>query len=396
MKPESEESDSLNDVSYAELVAACVGARATERDRSWPTTHTLFCDETGNSGGRFYDPEQPIYAEGGWLVPNAAKQRLADTFSEIEKQHGYTAKTKGTRIKDSASGRACMVAVAEMLGHEAIPFFYLVEKRYFICAKAVETYFDPKYNLSVDPMETFDPSIRKLRADLLYRASDTVIAAFADAFRREDATEIAKTGEAWANSMADVRENGLAMQIRVSLPTIQGHMAREFAKVRATGLPKGYATLNAPSLAQTFQLIERSSPPCDLVHDHCDSLAGIYRYFFDRYRNAQHDLLPKLDGSAEIFGFRRLNSLVFGDSETTPLLRACDYLLAACADFAKRTVSGDEIPADLRAVASYGLERMMTMAAGQDPEPHAERQIGELMASDAWIDRVAQAYFHHE
>lgn len=382
-------------VSYAEAVAAYIGSRCdVGAARSWPTTHTLFCDETGNSGSRFNDPDQPLYAEGGWLVPHAACARLAGEFAEIETRFGYTPKTKGTRIKDSATGRSCIAAALEMLARDATPFFYVVEKRYFICAKAVETYFDPKYNPSIDPVETFDPRLRTLRADLLYGAPDAVVAAFADSFRQEDHVAIARIGADWANAMAACRQLGLATQLRVSLPMIAGHMEREFAKLRTTGLPKGYATLNAPSLAQAFQLIERSSPPCDMIHDQCDSLAAIYRYFFDRYRNAEHDVLPKLDGSGEIFGFRRLNSLSFGDSEMLPLLRASDYLLASCVDLCKRAVNREEIPVELRDASQHGLARMMNMAAGHHSDVRTSGQIGEIMASDMWISQVAESFFN--
>jgi hypothetical protein len=47
---------------------------------------TVFCDETGNSGTRFFSPDQPAYAEGGWFVgraegPSRRGQTLHDAFA---------------------------------------------------------------------------------------------------------------------------------------------------------------------------------------------------------------------------------------------------------------------------------------------------------------------------
>src|SRR4051812_44633306 len=111
---------------------------------------TVFCDETGNSGTRFFSPEQPVYAEGGWFVRNEHRSELETAVLELEKEHGFNPQSKGTRLKDSPSGRRYLAAVLNKVGQSATPFFYLVEKRYFICAKAVWTYFDPSYNPTID------------------------------------------------------------------------------------------------------------------------------------------------------------------------------------------------------------------------------------------------------
>jgi len=380
-------------VTYAETVAAFVGDRVLTA-KHWPTTHTLFCDETGNSGSKFYLPDQPIYAEGGWLVAHGRRAPLEATILEIEQRFRFTPKTKGTKLKDSAGGRKYLATVLAAVGRAATPFFYLVEKKYFICAKAVSTFFDPNYNRAVDSIETFDPRILKLRADTLYLAPEAVFVAFAEAFRQQDPAKVTSAGQMWAKALADRGEAGLAMQLRSGLSELPRHLQNEFSVLAAAGLPRGWDSLNAPSVAQVFQLIERTGPPCDLVHDQCESLADSYRYFFDRYRNATPAVLPRLDSSGEIFGFQRLNSLTFGDSESLPLLRASDYLLASCVDFARRAIAQEEISAELRSCAAHGLGRMMTEARGAEPDPAVAGQIGEIMASDVWINRVALRFSH--
>lgn len=379
---------------YAATVAAFVGDRGAS-DRRFLTKHTLYCDETGNSGSRFYTPDQPVFAEGGWLVPHDKRAELETTILEFESRSPFGARSKGTRLKDSPAGRAYLRTVLAAVNRVATPFLYIVEKKYFICAKAVETYFDPNYNPTIDPLETHDPTTRKLRADLLHSAPDEVVAKFADAFRAQDAAGLTAVGLLWARALMERREAGLAMQLRACLPGLTANMSEEFRRLREKNLPRGWDSLNAPSVAQVFQLIERSAPPCDLLHDQCDSLASSYQYFFELYRNAAPDVLTRLDGTPEFFGFQRLNSLSFGNSEMLPLIRACDFLVATCVDFARRALAGEEIPAELHACASFGFARMMANAVGKEPaDPKTRAQIGEIMAADTWIAHVAERYAH--
>lgn len=88
---EAKRSKMYRSATYAETVAAFVGDRATTQ-KSWRTSHTLFCDETGNSGSNYYYPDQPIYAEGGWLVAHDQRENLDAAILEIERRYGFTPK----------------------------------------------------------------------------------------------------------------------------------------------------------------------------------------------------------------------------------------------------------------------------------------------------------------
>lgn len=353
---------------------------------------TVFCDETGNSGSRFFSPEQPFYAEGGWYVRNDQRAELEAAVVELEKAHGFSALSKGTRLKDSPSGRRYLAAVLETVNRSASPFFYLVEKRYFICAKAVWTYFDPTYNPLIEPAEIKDPDRRKLRADLLYTAPDSILLAFADAFREQDSESLVAVGKQWADAMGVSGQSGLAMQIRFGLPRLRANLQEEFASYAEMGLPRGWDTLNAPSFAQATQLLEQAGKPCELLHDECATLEKSFRYFFARYCDADRRIVTRADGSVEIFGFRHLRSLAFGNSEALPLLRAADYLLAGCVGFARLVAAGEPVSDDSRSLAAFGISRMMHAAADIAPPRAVSGQVGEIMASDEWIRRASLAF----
>jgi hypothetical protein len=73
--------------------------------------------------------------------------------------------------------------LSERCVQTAIPFFYLVEKKYFICAKAVGTFFDSNYNPLVDPEEATHPDVRKLRAELPHNGGLGLVQCFSPADR---------------------------------------------------------------------------------------------------------------------------------------------------------------------------------------------------------------------
>jgi hypothetical protein len=182
------------------------------------------------------------------------------------------------------------------------------------------------------------------------------------------------------------------MQIRFGLPYLRENLEDEFTTYGRMGLPKGWDSLNAPSFAQATQLIEQSGRPCQLLHDECATLETSFHYFFARYCNAERQIVTRADGSVEIFGFQNLRSLVFGDSEELPLLRAADYLVAGCSGFARLAADGEPVPEDFKELAAHGLSRMMHAALDRRPPSGVAAQTGEIMASDAWIQRVAQSF----
>ena len=79
--------------------------------------HNLFCDETGSTGSRFLDPEQPHYAEGGWFVSNSHRDRVAKAILAAENRFSPSAKElKGAELVRKPRGQAFLRQVCEAVG----------------------------------------------------------------------------------------------------------------------------------------------------------------------------------------------------------------------------------------------------------------------------------------
>src|SRR5258706_11705664 len=134
------------------------------------STHTLFCDETGSTGSRFLDPIQPFFAEGGWFIAHEHKSRAMDAILEVERKFKFGAKElKGSDLVKKPKGQKLMREICEVVGKNGgVPFIYAVEKRYAVCSKIVETFFDPVYNPKIPNSDTWNPEKRQSDAQFFY------------------------------------------------------------------------------------------------------------------------------------------------------------------------------------------------------------------------------------
>jgi hypothetical protein len=347
--------------------------------------YTLFCDETGNSGSRFFQPEQPFYIEGGWIVANEDRAAATAAFLALEKLAKYTPKTKGSSLKKSAPGRAHLRAVCEMMTKHAAPYISIVEKRYAVCAKAVETYFDAAYNEAIHHQELWDPDARQARAEVFYALTDSEVARFADAYRQKDSAAVVAIGHDWAKLISDAGKSQFAAEIRAGLPTLQGHIQSEFDAISSDSLPVGYDSLNLPIVAQVFQTIEQNSPPIDIVHDECASFQALYSHVFHQMRNARPSQIVLKDGRKHVTGFQRIESLAFGDSEREPMLRAADYLVACCSEFAQSVAEGKPVDPDIAKVSRPAIGQFVVWALSQTHNSEPMPKLAELFGSEAWL-----------
>src|SRR5207247_4021638 len=130
--------------------------------------------------------------------------------------------------------------------------------------------------------------------------------------------------------------------------TIEDEIRTEARHLVATDAPRGVDSLNFPIVMAVFQFVEQNCPyPCHIVHDQTAAFEPIYRYFFDKFRNAGPSAIEMKDGRQMRFGFRNALSLSFVDSKTEPLVRASDYVLAGSRRFVQLALDDAEIPPDI-------------------------------------------------
>jgi len=143
-------------------------------------------------------------------------------------------------------------------------------------------------------------------------------------------------------------------------------------------------------VAQVFQDVEQHAPPCELVHDECASFEEVYRHVFDLSANARKSEMVLKDGRKHVFGFERIQSLSFANSERQPILRAADYLVASCTSFGQQAFVGKTIDESLAQASFQAIGGILMWAMSQSlPEEDRCPKIGELFASDRWVGKCS-------
>jgi hypothetical protein len=357
------------------------------------TTHTFFCDETGHTGAQLHSAEQPMFADGGWIVSHEDRSMAMDLVANSEAASPLYQGTelKGGNLIKHPKGQTLLRHICASLAQFAIPAVYLVEKRFSICGKVVDTFFDPAFNPATPWEERNDPELMQSQAQAFYESRGSLVEEFAKAYQAYDSAGIRGNGEQWVEEFTRTDQRQLAGKIRASLPTIEDQMVREKAAIKEGRQPQGMDSLNLTIIHQIFQFVEQNCPfPCDIVHDQTATLEPIFRYIFDLYDKAPPLRFGMKDGRATVTGYRNIGSLGFANSEKQPLIRASDFSLAAIRAFVLLALAGKPIPADITLAAAPHLGAIwVTMfssmyPSGGEPLP----QLGGVLASGQWVSKV--------
>lgn len=350
--------------------------------------HTLFCDESGNSGSKFYDLAQPFFAVGGWILQDSLIDASRSLILSEEKKHGYTPQTKGNSLNNSSRGLSYCRDIYHSLGQlGAIPYLYIAEKRYAVCAKIVETLLDPAYNPNIEPSETADPERRQTDAQCFYDGPEILIAEFATAYRNGDSKMITANAEKWMLYFLSLNSL-LSQRLSGCLPTIEKDAREEFEAV-TKGTPIGYDSLNMPCILRVLQHAENNIPfPCRLVHDKIATFEAVFTHVYNLYANAQRNILILKDGSPLTLGFRNLHSLEFRDSESEPILRAADYLASSSTKYANSAMADKPCSAELTECAFSALGGILVWALSTSILNEPCPKLGEAFVSNQFVRKV--------
>lgn len=107
----------------------------------------FYCDESGTTGTHWLDSSQPTLVHGGWLFTEDAEREVLTGLDGIRRRHRLNApELKWTQFARPGRAGAFREVVELCLSNGVIPMFMVMDKKYAIAAKVVETFFDPLYN----------------------------------------------------------------------------------------------------------------------------------------------------------------------------------------------------------------------------------------------------------
>ena len=327
-------------------------------------SYVIYCDEAGNDGPNYLNPDAPFYVLAGWIIPES---RLVDITVVIEGLRQRHAKDS-SELKFSNFKRRPWVICEAMarLGHlDAVPIYVVAEKRYCIAGKIVETLLDPYYNKRLQLPFTYDFNTKRELANTLYsRLPDEVLAPFAEAYRNPQERGFEDVLTLVADACEEHVNPELAHLLEGSRDNLKEIADSETTAVESWG--KVLGTLNFPCLISFLMHVEelgrrRSYNVKRIVHDEQGPYQSGYLAAFDHHRGmAKDDKLQAFGMRVPYGAIKMVEEFEFQSSEKQPLVQAADLLAGGIAHLSKKLVAGQDLHPQETEMARLVLPPLVT------------------------------------
>jgi len=316
-----------------------------------------YVDETGNTGAKLLDDEQPLFVTAALLTRSDFDHRFTDEVGEICRSIGeaelHANKLGLGRLEGIASE---LLKVVRKSG----PAFFLarVEKRYVIAAKIFDTIFDSYENRAV-PWHVYN--VRPLRLMMVFKLASVLDDTLAQEF--------------W-NALLDQREDrarakmaAFCASLRARVFLIPDSRSREIASdaldwaeanpealefVHQTKLGRKTHLPNMVGFGNLLAGIERQSSvwgrPVDVIrHDRQHEFEPAMKFWHDIYSNAREDVVSLPLGEKmvlrKVFG----SKLEISAAQDSAGIQVIDVILWLFS----RSLKGDDLPANCQKLLQY-------------------------------------------
>ncbi len=349
-----------------------------------------FLDESGNSGSKFWNPEQPTFVEAGWAVDKNRVQDAKDAFKRIEETYPVKSKKiKGADLLKHRRGQEFILdAIREIGKSGGIPILHIVKKKYWVCGKVVETFLDPEYNSKVLYSEQWDLEKRQSIAQTIYDINSPLLQEFAEAYHARDPKAISRNAVNWAICLREAGNDELSDLVQNIVPTIAESVLPEFS---VSDDPEYYGidTMNIPVWFNMFQHIEQNTPClCSIIHHRMDTLESAYLSAFSILKNASDGIIAFADRQW-VYPLKKIQGLSFESSSENPLIRCADFIASGATKFVNSAISGREISSPLYRIGFCILGIfLMDIIAYSYPHLGPPLNLGSISGSDGWIKQI--------
>jgi len=345
----------------------------------------VYCDESGNTGPNYIDPQQPFYVLAGWWVEENKESYSIDAVNSV--LHAYTesaSEIKGAALVKNSNGQKAILSLIRNLGKTGcVPIYVLAEKKYCVAAKIVETLLDPVYNQLVSYDFWNNVGFKQDTADVIYGLPDVVLTEFALAYHSLDPHALLKSINSISKSLLSISYSNLSILLSGSTKKISEIVDAEINSEE--GIPgHGFRTLNMPVFADFICRVEQISrlakvDEVSVLHDNIPEFKETYDWLFELYKNARRIDIPLSNGTIIPLGFQYLKNFALADSTSSTLIQAADVLASTIFYFASSIYRDKSIKPDLINIVQILLPATITVP-----------QFGGLIASRNMIHKLGE------
>lgn len=294
---------------------------------------------------------------------------------------------KGSRLLEKAKGWRLLEDLLRAIGSKGgLVIYNVVEKRYAIAAKVIETFLDPAYNRRVPNEFTYQAETKQDLADLVSQLPDGVLHDFARVYRAPDGPALKRSLDAICSALRERNQGKLSVLLagaRRVTDEIAELEAMDDGEIPGAGMP----TLNLPVFAALLYKLEEigrlsGSRAIGVVHDETKEFFPTFQWWFDKMRQAEEGVVHLQGGAKMMLPLRTLLSFESVVSDISPGVQAADlFARAVCLPATRAVLNGPPLPPEAATV-------MEVLVAGA----LVEVQLGTPMMSASVMRRFMGPY----
>ncbi len=285
---------------------------------------TVFVDESGHSGENYNDVSQPFYVCAGWLVECNKLDEFRSEIINWELQFKSPRELKSSKVLRRVDGLSKKLELFSALAKFASPTYCVIEKRFAICAKIIESALDHTYNEEWRSIRSRDPEAKYNFAHELYDLLDlSELHSFAIAVRARNPAQVEV---AYKKVLERVKASQfLELHTLLNAAPVSEVVAYLSSGTNLTNAINGTALFVLMSnLEGFFRRIGVSS--WHLCHDEVVKLRPHFLQMHGWLKDGASDWFNREFGGSLPTGPYRIADLTFVDSSSEAGVRAADYL----------------------------------------------------------------------
>lgn len=309
-------------------------------------------DESGNTGTNWLDPDQPFFIYGSWLIEDKNKYEIEKLFVQWRSGRQPTSEYKSNKLfKTNKSKKSLEELLFQILDKNlAKPFFLIMEKRFMIAAKIVETFFDPAYSGYFNNQLTWPVEIKRQLANVIVKNGED---SFFENFLKllnQDTIKI-ELMKSLRDDLSKIFESVGLMEISVLVKNFNEEslikMKEEFGPL-VNNFGKNFLTLTIPGVIQLLHQINLFSEINDyigvnVVHDNLRGYDSIFQTISQNlFSDGREIQLIGIDGRYMSNNFTKLKDFTWEDSKSNTYIQLADFLNGFIQYTAKKSLSTRE------------------------------------------------------
>ncbi|WP_179134223.1 DUF3800 domain-containing protein [Enterococcus villorum] len=293
-------------------------------------------DESGNTGTNWLDSDQRFFIYGGWLFKYEDYKKIEQIFLEWKSNRQSTDEYKANKLfKSNKSKTSVEELIFKLLDKKlATPFFVIMEKKFMMSAKIVETFFDPAYSDIFTKELTWMPEVKKKLANLLVRqGTEKLFKDFSQLFTQNDVK--INTMRLLRDELSKILKENNLEDISVLINTLDdkalGKMKDEYSTIiSANG--KNSLSLTIPGLYQLLNIINifseiKNYKFIDVFHDNLRGYDSIMQDFIKNFFSDGRELRLTIVNEKYISNnLTNIKSFSWKDSKNDMNIQLADFL----------------------------------------------------------------------